>query len=158
MVRVLNTPQHLLRLDLPSGLFPSGLSHPNPICTSSVSHTCHMPCPSPCVSFSTPLLPRPSQAQISSSAACIPGMKQISYFLILSLIDLRSDHICNLKCQYLEWKAFEEYVTNLILTRNMISLIVHFEKCFPRSTPEFSPIRKNICFSPEGFRFPGLWR
>ena len=33
----------LLRLDLLSGLFPSGLPHQNHICTSPVPHSCHMP-------------------------------------------------------------------------------------------------------------------
>ena len=62
--------------------------HQNPICTFSLPHTCYMPCPSHSsrfdhpiifgyqyrslgssdVDFSTPLLPRPSLAQIFSSA------------------------------------------------------------------------------------------
>ena len=35
-----------LRVGLPSCLFPSGFPHQNPVCTSPLPHTCHMPCPS----------------------------------------------------------------------------------------------------------------
>jgi hypothetical protein len=71
-----------VRLGRPSGLLTSGLHHENPVYTSP--HTCYMPCPSPSFDqpnniwcgasryavFSIPLLPRPSEAQISSSALC----------------------------------------------------------------------------------------
>ena len=35
-----------LRLVFPSGLFPPGFSHQNPVCTSPVRHTCYTPRPS----------------------------------------------------------------------------------------------------------------
>jgi len=57
-------PFHLLRIhfnlilpstpDLPNGLFPSG-RHQNHVCTSRLSHKCHLPCRSDCDWFDHPI-------------------------------------------------------------------------------------------------------